>query len=355
MEKAKYPILDSLPHAVFFLDSHLRLSIANKNFHEIAGADAGGCVGRYFSELFDDGGRPEVVEILSALLGGKTSSARFEMCLRKENDRERWFAVLVVPVEEHTESMAYAGEMQDISGWKSIEKKNGRLLEELASANRELKEFTSIISHDLKAPLRSISSLAGWIRDDFSERVGEEGRENLDLLIDRVGRMHARIEGIVRFSKLAGLREKRAEVDMDSLLSETVKRISPPEGVRIVKETPFPVISCERARIGEVFLNLICNAVKAVNGQDGEIRIGACLEEDHWKFWVKDNGRGIPKEHQERIFMLFQKVCPEDEGLGVGLTLARKIVEMDGGEISLSSVPGEGAVFSFTVPFAEGV
>lgn len=356
MEKAKYPILDNLPHAVFFLDSHLRLSIANKDFHEIAGVDAGACVGRHFPELFVDGERLEVLETLSALREGRTSEARFEMRIRKENDRERWFAVLVVPVEGNTESMAYAGGVQDISDWKSIEKMNGRLVEELASANRELKEFTSIISHDLKAPLRSISSLAGWIRDDFSERVGEEGRENLDLLIDRVGRMHARIEGIVRFSKLAGLREKRAEVDVESLLSEAVKRISPPEGVRIVKETPFPVISCERARLGEVFQNLIGNAVKAVNGQDGgEIRIGACLEEKHWRFWVKDNGRGIPKEHQERIFKLFQKVCPEEEGLGVGLTLARKIVEMDGGEISVSSAPGEGAVFSFTSPIAENV
>ena len=353
VEKAKYPILDSLPLGVFFLDGNLRFSVVNKDFNAIAGLEAGACVGRLFSELFVDSEGLDVAETLSALQEGRTSKAHFEIRIRKGNDRERWFAVLVVPVEEHTESMAYAGGIQDISYWKSIEKKNGRLLEELASANRELKEFTSIISHDLKAPLRSISSLAGWIRDDFSERVGEEGRENLDLLIDRVGRMYARIEGIVRFSKLSSLREKRSEVDVESLLSETMKRISPPEGVRVVKESALPVISCERARLGEVFLNLIGNAAKAVNEKGGEIRVGASLEEDHWRFWVKDNGRGIPKEHQDRIFKLFQKVCPEDEGVGIGLTLARKIVEMDGGEISVDSSPGEGAVFSFTFPFAE--
>ncbi len=353
VEKAIYPILDSLPFAVFFLDGDLRFSIVNKDFYEIAGLEARACVGRLFFELFVDSERLDAIEILSALQEGRTSEAYFEIHVRKENGRERCFAVHIVPVEEATERMAYAGGLQDISHWKSIEKKKGRLLEELASSNRELKEFTSIISHDLKAPLRSISSLAGWIRDDFAERLGEEGRENLDLLVERVRRMHARIEGIVRFSRCISLREKRAEVDVDSLLSETIKRISPPEGVRIVKESAFPVIFCERARLGEVFLNLIGNAVKAVNGQNGEIRLGACLEEDHWRFWVKDNGRGIPKEHQDRIFKLFQKVCPEDEGVGIGLTLARKVVEMDGGEISVDSSPGEGAVFSFTFPFAE--
>ncbi len=102
-----------------------------------------------------------------------------------------------------------------------------------------------------------------------------------------------------------------------------------------------------------MFHSLIGNALKAVATEGGVIRIGACLDEDRWRFWVGDNGRGIPAEHQERIFRLFQKVCPEDEGIGVGLTLARKIVEMDGGELRVESAPGEGAVFSFTVPFGE--
>jgi PAS domain S-box len=355
VEKAKYPILDSLPLAVFFLDGDLRFSVVNKDFCEIAGLDAGACVGRLFPEFFIDGERLDATEKLSDLQKGKVPEALFETGTRQVNCKERWFSVRIVAVEEATERMAYVGGLQDISRWKSIEKTNGRLLEELASANRELKEFTSIVSHDLKAPLRSVSSLAGWIRDDFAERLGEEGRENLDLLVDRVRRMYARIEGIVKFSRLTSLREERTEVDLDVLLSDALRRLSLPEGVRIVKESAFPVISCKRARLGEVFMNLLGNAVKAVNGQDGEIRIGVCLEEDHWRFWVKDNGRGIPKEQQDRIFKLFQKVCPEDEGMGIGLTLARKIVELDGGEISVSSAPGEGAVFSFTFPFAEDV
>lgn len=353
MEKAKYPVLDNLPLAVFFLDGDFRFSVANKYFYEVAGLEAGACAGRFFFELFVDGEQLGAADKLPGMQKGKTPETLFETCTRQVNCGERWFEVRIVPVEESTERMAYVGGLQDISQWKSIENKNGRLLQELASANRELKEFTSIVSHDLKAPLRSISSLAGWIRDDFAERLGEEGRENLDLLVDRVRQMYARIEGIVKFSRFISLREERMEVDLDILFSDELRRLSLPEGLRIVKETAFPVISCKRARLGEVFLNLIGNAVKAVDGRDGEIRIGALLEEDHWRFWVKDNGRGIPKEHQDRIFKLFQKVCSEDEGMGIGLTLARKIVEMDGGEMSVSSAPGEGAVFSFTVPIAE--
>jgi len=353
VEKEKYPVLDNLPLAVFFLDGDFRFSAANKYFYEIAGLEAGACECRLFPEIFVDGERVDAAEKLAGLQKGETTEALFETRTRQVNCGERWFAVRIVPFEESTERMAYVGGLQDISHWKSIENKNGRLLEELASADRELKEFTSIVSHDLKAPLRSISSLAGWIRDDFAERLGEEGRENLDLLVDRVRLMYARIEGIVKFSRFISLREERMEVDLDVLLSDELRRLSLPEGFRIVKETAFPVISCKRARLGEVFLNLIGNAVKALDGRDGEIRVGACLEEDHWRFWVKDNGRGIPKEHQDRIFKLFQKACPEDEGMGIGLTLARKIVEMDGGELGVSSAPGEGAVFSFTFPIAE--
>ena len=348
MEERSYPLLESLPVAVFFLDRDLRFSYVNRAFSELAGSPAGTWVGKAFSESLSPGEWPVVAEKMAALEKVENREAFFEIRIRRGNGEAAFLEGRVVRVAEESESVAYSGGLLDISGRKAIEEKEGHLVKELAAANQELKEFTSIVSHDLKAPLRSISSLAGWIRDDFADRLGEEGRENLDLLVDRVRRMYALVEGIVRFSRLTGLREERTAVDVETLIMETLNRLSLPEGVRIVKETPFPVISCERSRLGTVFLNLIDNALKALDGDEGEIRVGACPEDDHWRFWVKDNGRGIPKEHQDRIFKLFQKVCQEDEGVGIGLTLVRKIVEGDGGEIKVDSAPGEGAVFSFT-------
>ena len=355
MEKTSYPSLDSLPLAVFFLDRDLRFSYVNRAFSELAGSPAGTWAGRTFIELLPPGEWPAAAEKLDALGTSGNREVSFEIRIRRENGALALLEGRVARVEEGAESAAYSGGLLDISGRKAIEEKEGRLLRALASANQEMKEFTSIVSHDLKAPLRSISSLAGWIRDDFADRLGADGRENLDLLVDRVRRMYAMVEGIVRFSRITGLREERTAVDVESLVVETLNRLSLPDGVRIVKETPFPVVSCERTRLGTVFSNLLDNALKALDGKEGEIRIGACPEGDCWRFWVKDNGKGIPKEQQERIFKLFQKVCQEDGGTGIGLTLARKIVEADGGEIKVDSAPGEGAVFSFTLRSADDV
>jgi PAS domain S-box-containing protein len=353
MGEAVHPILDSLPQAIFFLDKEFRLSYANRACLVLAGVESLSWKGLPFSGLFPAEEEGRVAERLADLAAGRASEARFRTPLRQAHARPLWVEARVVPVEGAGTALFFAGGLQDLSGLKEAEERQSRSSKEADSAGRELKEFVSIVSHDLKAPLRGISSLAGWIRDDFADRLGEEGRENLDLLVGRAQRMYAMIEGLQRYSKVSSSREARVEVDLDLLLTETVNRFSPPEGVRILKETSFPKLRCERTRLGEVFHSLIGNALKAVATEGGVIRIGACLDEDRWRFWVGDNGRGIPAEHQERIFRLFQKVCPEDEGIGVGLTLARKIVEMDGGELRVESAPGEGAVFSFTVPFGE--
>lgn len=349
VEDMMHSILNSLPQAVFFLDGNFRFSTVNRAFSELAGLRAEACAGLPVSDLLPDNERPDVLEKFCALKRGEIEESIFETCLRFDNGRTFWGRFHIVKPEFPTERMAFSGELQDISDRKALEERTENLLRQLAAANQDMKEFTSIVSHDLKAPLRAISSLAGWIRDDMADRVGAEGREHLDLLVERVRRMYALIEGIQRYSRVTALREEKAAVDVGALFSESLKRLSLPEGVRVVTETSFPVISCERTRLETVFMNLIGNAVKAVDGRDGEIRIGARYEGDHWNFWVKDNGKGIPKEHQERIFKLFQKVSPEEEGTGIGLTLTRKIVEDFGGEVKVESVPGEGACFTFTL------
>lgn len=355
VEEMTNSILDSLPQAVFFLDGNFRFSTVNRAFSELAGLRAEACAGLPVSDLLPGNERPAAIEALSAVKMGEAKEAIFETCLRRGDGRTSWGRFHIVPVEAPSEGAIFSGGLQDISGLKTLEGRQRELLRELAAANQDMKEFASIVSHDLKAPLRAISSLAGWIRDDLADRVGEEGRENLDLLTERARRMYALIEGIQRYSRITRLREERTAIDVDALVTEALRRFSLPEGVRIVKETSFPVISCERTRLETVFMNLIGNAVKAVDGQAGEIRLGARAEGDHWSFWVKDNGRGIPKEHQDRIFKLFQKVLQDDEGTGIGLTLAKRIVEDLGGEIKVESSPGEGANFTFTLGSREGL
>lgn len=350
MGDSPFRLLDRVPQPLFFLDGSFCISYANEAWVSLTGMSPESVIGRPFAGLFPGMEGVSLEEKALFLERGELPELLFEMPVPSPGGEERWVFVRLVSSGCCVEGMAFAGGFQDISEWKAAEKRKERLLKELAASNKELKEFAYIVSHDLKAPLRAISSLAGWLKDDFGESLGEEGKGNLDLLVDRVRKMYALIEGILRYSRLGSLREERAEVDVDGLISDTLKMLCPAEGIRVVRETPFPVISCERTRLAEVFLNLVGNAVKAVDREKGEIRIGAAREGNSWRFWVGDNGRGIPKEHQERIFKLFQKVRPEDEGTGIGLTLVKKVVEMYGGEVEVESSPGEGSVFSFTFP-----
>lgn len=355
MKQRSDRLLEFLPQALFFLDQHYTVSYANPACLECLERERESFCGRPLAGLFPRGEESSVAQRLKELSEEKVFEAVFDIPV--EGERQKWVRLTVrsVPSMEADPGRVFVGSVEDVSKWKKVEDERETLLDLAEKANQELKEFVSIVSHDLKAPLRGISSLAGWIRDDFADRIGEEGRENLDLLIRRVQRMYAMIEGLLRFSRIANTSEQRGPVDLEAILAETLRTLSPKEGIRILREAPLPVVEGERGRLRELFQCLLDNALKAMGGDQGEIRIGACQERSRWKIWIQDSGRGIPPEHQERIFRLFQKVSPEEEGIGVGLTLARKIVRMEGGELSLQSRPGEGTIVFFSLPMADGV
>lgn len=236
----------------------------------------------------------------------------------------------------------------------SIERKRERRrsLEEVESVNRELKDFAYIVSHDLKAPLRGIKTIAGWLSSDYADKLDEEGKKQIEMLTSRVDRMHNLIEGVLSYSRIGRIRERMVEVDLGVLVSEIIDTLSPPEHIDIVVEDTLPTIVFERTRITQVFQNLLGNAVKYMDKPQGMIKIGCRDEGDFWRFSIEDNGVGIEPEHFDRIFQIFQTLSSRDEveGTGVGLTVVKKIVELYGGRIWLQSEPGTGSTFFFVLP-----
>jgi len=243
------------------------------------------------------------------------------------------------------------GIFRDITVRKQAERRQAQLLEQLEKANEELKSFAYIASHDLKAPLRGIAILANWISTDYADKLDEQGREQINLLTSRVGRMHDLIDGILQYSRIGCVKEEKVMVNLNELVSEVIDMIAPPENITITVENELPPIECERTRITQVFQNLISNAVKYMDKPDGQIKIG-CVEEDGWwKFSISDNGPGIEEKYFEKIFQIFQTLTRRDEfeSSGVGLSLVKKIVEMYDGKVWVESKPGEGSTFFFTL------
>jgi len=251
--------------------------------------------------------------------------------------------------EGHTVSI---GVIRDIGERKRAEAKQAQLLDEVENINKELCDFASIVSHDLKAPLRGIRTLADWIVEDYADKLGQEGTEQMKLLVSRVERMHELIEGVLDYSSVGRTGEERVPVDLNVLVPEAVDLLAPPEGIVIEIENELPTVECERTRLAQVFQNLLGNAIKYMDKVQGRIRVGCAGDGDFWEFSVADNVPGIKEKHFEKVFQIFQTVSSghDGESTGVGLTVVKKIIELYGGKIRIESEYGEGSTFFFTLP-----
>ena len=257
-------------------------------------------------------------------------------------------------VAERTNELEKTNEAlkKEIIERQEAEQRQAELIETVDNINRELKDFASIVSHDLKAPLRGIKSLATWLLDDCSDKLGKEGNEQLNLLLGQVDRMYELIDGVFRYSRAGRTEEHPLQVDLNTFIPEIVDMLAPPQHIHITLENKMPIIECEQTRIMQLFQNLLGNAIKYMDKSEGQITIGCIEEGDFWKFSIADNGPGIEEKHYERIFKMFHALSVQDkpEGTGVGLTIAKKIVEMCEGKIWLESQVGKGSTFFFTLP-----
>ena len=234
--------------------------------------------------------------------------------------------------------------------------KKEKLLEQktrqLENSNQELKEFAYVVSHDLKATLRGINSLVDWLNEDYAEVLDEQGRRYLQLLQDRVKRMHDLIEGILQYSRVGRIEDERIEIDLNRLVAEVIDLVAPPEHITVKIVNPLPTLVVERVRIIQVFQNLISNAVKYMDKPEGRVEISCQPVDGFWEFRISDNGPGIDEKYFAKIFQIFQTLAPRDkvEGTGIGLSLVKKIVEKYGGTIRVESEVGKGSTFIFTLP-----
>jgi PAS domain S-box-containing protein len=267
--------------------------------------------------------------------------------------RQIWLRTFKVPLRnERGDVIGVLGTYEDITERKQSEERQAQLIAELEGANRELDEFAYIVSHDLKAPLRAIASLADWILTDHADRLDSAGREKMGLLISKVKQLHGLIDAVLQYSRTLRSKEEAVEVNIGEIVRQTVEMLSPPPHMRVSIQEDLPMIRCERTRIRQVFQNLIGNAIKFADKPEGLIEVSCASEGNHWRFGVTDNGPGIEARHFSRIFQPFQTLHTRDEerGFGIGLALVKKIVEMYGGTVWVESVPGAGSTFYFTLP-----
>ena len=227
-----------------------------------------------------------------------------------------------------------------------------RATQSLTRINRELDQFAYVASHDLKAPLRGIASLAQWIEDDLGEKLSPENRNYLVLLRSRIQRMDALIDGLLQYSRAGRVRNRVETVDAGQLSTEVIEMLNPSPEVHIEIGPRLPVFETEKLPLQQVLLNLISNAMKHSGRRDTRIRVDVHEDGDFFEFTVQDNGAGIPRQFQNRVWEIFQTLQPRDkiEGAGIGLALVKKNVEGRGGRAWLESAESEGTIVHFLWP-----
>ena len=222
---------------------------------------------------------------------------------------------------------------------------------ELQRTNKELQEFAHIVAHDLKAPLRAIGTLADWISTDYGDKFDEQGKEKVRLLVGKAGQMSALVDDILQYSRLGQDDHNKQPIELNAILSEIITGIAPPENIEIAVENNLPTIMCEETQVFQIFQNLLSNAVKYMDKPEGRIEVGYAEENNFWIFSVSDNGPGIDEKYFEKIFKMFQTLSPREgvDSTGIGLSIVRKITELNGGSAWVESEVGKGSTFFFTL------
>ncbi len=221
----------------------------------------------------------------------------------------------------------------------------------LEKRNRELDQFAYVASHDLKAPLRGVTTIVKWIEDELAAELSPQLRTYLGQMKGRLSRLEDLINGLLAYARVGRTTQTRETVDVQQLLHEVDDLVVPPD-FQLQIGPGMPTFETDRLSLQQVFTNLLSNAVKYHHRGAGHLEVTCRDAGDFYEFRVQDDGPGIAPEYHQKIFLLFQTLRDRHtaESTGIGLSIVQKIISEQQGTIRVESAVGQGAGFIFTWP-----
>lgn len=248
----------------------------------------------------------------------------------------------------------FATIFNDITERKVAEDNLEVTIKRLEKSNYDLEQFAYVASHDLQEPLRMITSFLQLLKKRYSENLDSDANDFIGFAVDGADRMQKLINGLLTFSSLNTKTIEFREIDAEEVLDQVKfeSQIFIENNDAVITHDPLPVIFADYTQMVQLLQNLVVNAIKYSGPQRPQVHVSAKKEGMEWLFSVRDNGIGIEENHNDKIFKIFQRLHGRDEyeGTGIGLAIAKRIVERHGGTIWVESEPGKGSTFYFTIP-----
>jgi signal transduction histidine kinase len=324
-----------------------RIETVNESFEDLFDVDAGAVDGEPLTDIVDHGNPDVEADITNAIENGETYAEDIKSMIAADI---LYFKLRVVPygVGDH-ERRAFAI-YTDVTDLRETEKQLEAQMERLEAANDRLQQFAYIASHDLQEPLRMVSSYMTLLEDEYREDLDEEAQEYIDYAVDGSERMQDMVDGLLEYSRVRTQGEEFTKTDANEILEEVCQNLELriEESGATVESEELPTVDADRNQLGQVFQNLIENAIDHV--EEPTIHVGTDRRENDVVFSVSDDGPGIPENQQEKIFNLFKRGSREGDGTGMGLAICDRIVSRHNGEMWVESTDGEGTTFYFSIP-----
>lgn len=346
--------VEQSPVSIVITDTDGAITYVNRKFVDLTGYSLEEAIGKNPRILKSDKNQCASYKHLWTTIksGGEW---RGEFYNKKRNGEFYWEAALISPIlNEQGVITHFLAIKEDITDRKIAEKKLIRNADELRISNADLQNFAFIASHDLQEPLRMVNSFLTLIEKKLADKLDETTIKYIHFAVDGTERMKALINDLLLYSRVGTNKEKFASIELMDVLQYCIQVLKDTidEKMAVIKVLPLPVIIANKTLMGELFTNLLSNALKYNKQVKPVVEVGYTEENDRYIIYVKDNGIGINASYFDKIFIIFQRLHVRNEytGTGIGLAISKKIVETHNGKIWVESEEDKGTTFYCSFP-----
>lgn len=358
------------PAPIAMFDNHMNYIIASDKWHEMYILDNQDIKGKNHYELFPEiKKKPKWVEANQRALNGEVVKNNEDLFISNDGTKHwvKWSVVpwyidsdtvggIIMSTEDITDTVERR--KQITSQKEELEKKVSQRTKELEKANKELEAFCYSVSHDLRSPLRAITGFGQILRQDYGDKLDEEGNRLLNIVLDNAQHMGELIDDLLMFSRVGRSSLSKSPINLTHLCNMVFQGLLENHNELKHRVKPvfhdLPTVNLDPKMMRQALENLLSNALKYSSQNEKDIKIEVGCEETpkDYIIFIKDNGIGFDTKYSHKLFEIFQRLHSqtEFEGTGVGLSLVQRIINRHGGEVWADSEPGEGATFYFNLP-----